>query len=229
MDRNTNEDSKTTDGDGAGSGGDRSENCDRPRRRRSGDALRLQEALLLRRDGLLGSGSSASLDALDASPTRGDQPRARRPRVRSRQASEDLLSMALASDAALGMERGGERGDQQDAADGQQQAGDSTAASGLVEGQQRRGAGGEADAEEQRGRSGELPPPRLASIFSDNGGDGDGSGRQGERLDRDRMAEILSAALAISAGEFGYDEKQMEGVPERIQRSYFDDDKRPPQ
>ena len=117
MDRNTNEDSKTTDGDGAGSGGDRSENCDRPRRRRSGDALRLQEALLLRRDGLLGigGGSSASLDALDASP----QP-ARRRRVRSRQASEDLLTMALASDAA----RGGERGDQQDAADGQQQAGD---------------------------------------------------------------------------------------------------------
>ena len=96
----------------------------------------------------------------------------------------------------------------------------------VVEGQQRRSG----EAEEQSGRSGDLPPPRLASIFSsDNGGGGDGSGRQGERLDRDRMAEILSAALAISDGEFGYDEGQVEGVPERIQRSYFDDDKRPPQ
>ena len=142
MDRNTNEDSKTSGGDGvaaAGSGGDHGgrsadgDGTDRPRRRRSGDALRLQEALLTRRDGLLGgAGSSASLDALDTSP-RGNQQRRRR--VRSRQASEDLLTMA-ASDAALG--RGGER-DQQDA-DGQQ-AGDSTAAVGL--GQQRQG--GEAE------------------------------------------------------------------------------------
>ena len=219
MDRNTNEDSKTSDGDGgaaAGGSGDhrggRSEDgngTDRPRRRRSGDALRLQEVLLTRRDELLG-GSSASLDALDTSP-RGDQQRRRR--VRSRQASEDLLTMA-ASHAALG--RGGER-DQQDA-DGQQ-AGDSTAAVGL--GQQRQG--GEV---EQSGRSGELPPPRLASMFSDRGGGG--AGRQ-EPLDRDRMAEILSAALAISAGEFGYDEGQVEGMPERTRRNYFDDDKRPPQ
>ena len=43
------------------------------------------------------------------------------------------------------------------------------------------------------------------------------------------MDEILSAALAISAGEFGHDEGQVEGIPERTRRNYFDDDKRPPQ
>ena len=213
MDRNTNGDRGAAAGSGDDHGGRSADGdgTDRPRRRRSGDALRLQEVLLVRRDGLLG-GSSASLDALDASP-RGD--RQRRRRVRSRQASEDLLTMA--SDAAI-MRRG--ESDQQANADGQQ-VGESTAAIGLGQQQQR-----ENETTSRAVRSGDLPPPRLESIFSDGGG---GCGRQEEPLDRDRMAGILSAALAISAGAFGHDDEQVKERPERIQRNYCDDDKRPPQ
>ena len=218
MDRNTNKDSKSSDGDGgaaSGSGdhGGRSSDehgTERPRRRRSGDALSLQEVLLARRDELLGGGgSSASLDALDTSPAGG---RRRRRRARSRQVSEDLLTMA--SDAAI-MGRGEQ--DQAAGADGQQ-AGESTASLGQQQQQ-------ENETTAQTVRSGELPPPRLASIFSGGGGSSD---RQEEPLDRDRMAEILSAALAISAGEFGFD-GQLEEKPERTPGNYLDNDKRPPQ
>eukprot|EP00563_Minutocellus_polymorphus_P003562 CAMPEP_0181046992 /NCGR_PEP_ID=MMETSP1070-20121207/14640_1 /TAXON_ID=265543 /ORGANISM="Minutocellus polymorphus, Strain NH13" /LENGTH=112 /DNA_ID=CAMNT_0023125631 /DNA_START=267 /DNA_END=605 /DNA_ORIENTATION=+ len=109
--------------------------------------------------------------------------------------------------------------DLNDAGDGRTDE-DSTAAS------ERQRPGSETGGEEGMGArdvlQGGLPPPPLASFHF--GGDP----RRQQPMDRDRMAEILSAALVISAGEFG-DDGQVEEKNYRTRRDHFDDDKFPPQ
>jgi len=178
MDTNTNENSKPSGGDEGAAAGDGDGEHDhapadrtvpRCRRRRSGDALRLHDVLLVRGDELLG-GSSASLGALDVSP-RGD--RRGRQRPRSRQVSEDML-------AVVGRDLNDDTAGQGGRESGE--AGEATESLGL-HARQQRAVGTDARGVSPRG----LPPPPLASIV----------GRR-RPLDPDRMQEILSAALTIA-------------------------------
>jgi hypothetical protein len=202
MDTNTNEDSKPSGGDegaAAGDGGGEHDHApaDRivPRRRRSGDALRLHDVLLVREDELLGR-SSASLDALDVSP-QGTRRGRRRPR--SRQASEDMLTLV------------GRDLNDDPAGRGERDSGEAGEATGSLGPHARPQWGVDTDA-----RGVGLPSPPLASIFG-----------QRRPLDPDRIQEILSAALTI-ADAFQND-GEMQEKSERTRRDYHDNDKRPPQ